>query len=380
MTDNQRSESAKRVEIAMEKITQGGLVIMTDDENRENEGDLVCAAEKVSPELINFMAKEARGLICLTMTPQMLDKLSLPMMQDSSKQGPERTTAFTVSIEAREGVTTGISAADRAQTIQVAIKDGVTPADIVVPGHIFPLKSRVGGVLERAGHTEGSVDLAQLAGMKPAGVICEVMNDDGTMARMPDLKKFSTKHNIPIVTIEDIIAYRLQKESLIELGEPRLVSTDYGDFTAYVVRSLCDDLQHFVLTKGEDFADKVVDVRVHNQRPIVDVFSNSEAGGRGRIVSGLKMLRDNPASVLIYLSRPDTATDLSLGVADMAVDKASNKLASAPMDLRHIGTGAQILRALGVRKMKIHTSSQRPIKGISGFDLEIVGREIFSGE
>lgn len=375
MTDEYRIESIRRVEVAMERMRLGGMVIMTDDENRENEGDLVCSAEKITPESVNFMAKEARGLICLTMTSKMLDKLALPMMEDSTKRLPDRSTAFTVSIEARTGVTTGISAHDRARTIQVAIHDTVTPEEIVVPGHIFPLKAKDGGVLQRAGHTEGSVDLAQLAGLKPAGVICEVMNDDGTMARLPDLLKFSEKHDIPIVTIEDIIAYRLKTESLIELDGPNKVLTDHGVFDGYIVRSQTDNLQHFVLVKGENFADKCVDVRVHNQRPIVDVFSNSKNGGRKRIDAGLQMLQDKDAAVLIYLTRPETMHDLTMGLEDMKVDKGSNKLRGAPMDLRQIGTGAQILRALGVKKMKIHTSSTRPIKGINGFGLEIVGRE-----
>ena len=204
-----QADSISRVVKAIDTIREGGMVIMVDDEDRENEGDLVFAASHVTPEKINFMTKEARGLICLSLEADQIDRLQLPMMEDSTKKEDQRSTAFTVSIEARDGVTTGISAADRSQTVKVAVADDATAHDIVVPGHIFPLKARPGGVLERAGHTEGSVDIARLAGLKPAGVICEIMNDDGTMARVPDLEKFSAKHDIPIVTIADLVTFRL---------------------------------------------------------------------------------------------------------------------------------------------------------------------------
>ena len=215
-TPSDQERMLSRIQEAIDAIKNGGMVIMVDDEDRENEGDLVLAADAVTPEHINFMAKYARGLICLTLEPDLVDRLKLPMMEDSTKRLPSQGTAFTVSIEARDGVTTGISAADRAHTVKVAVDPNAKPEDIVVPGHIFPLKARPGGVLERAGHTEGSVDLAKLAGFTGGGVICEIMNDDGSMARMPDLETFAKEHNIPIVAIADLIQYRLLKESMVE--------------------------------------------------------------------------------------------------------------------------------------------------------------------
>lgn len=383
--DEYREESVIRVEQAIRQIKAGGMVIMTDDEDRENEGDLVCAAEHATPEIINFMAKEARGLICLSLDQNHSDRLGLKMMEDQSKTDAVRSTAFTLSIEAREGVTTGISAADRSHTILTAIKDNVVPQDIVVPGHVFPIKAKPGGVLERAGHTEGSVDIAQLAGCKASGVICEIMNDDGTMARMPDLIKFAEKHELPIVTIEDIIAYRLRHESLIELHGPEPVVSEFGELRGYVAKAHTDGLQHFILVKGENFEDQIVDVRVHMQNPLVDVFGKSEFGRGTRMNSSLEMLRDTERGVLIYLTRHTDTLDLAkelvaLGGAESAAKMPQDKGKDTRMDLRQIGTGAQILRALGVKKMRVHTASTRPIKGASGFGLEIVDRVVFSEE
>src|SRR5690606_7956431 len=298
-----------RVIKAIETIREGGMVIMVDDEDRENEGDLVFAASHVSAEKINFMTKEARGLICLSLEAEQIDRLKLPMMEDSTKKCAGRTTAFTVSIEAREGVTTGISAADRAQTVAVAVRDDARPEDIVVPGHIFPLKARVGGVLERAGHTEGSVDIARLAGLKPAAVICEIMNDDGTMARVPDLEKFSAKHGIPIVTIADLVQFRLLNESLITEVGRRPVETECGVYDGILFRSNVDGTRHFALIKdaaGEGFEGKTVDVRVHRQRPLVDVFGNKDHGGRRRVDYGLELLRDSDCAVFVYLMIPES--------------------------------------------------------------------------
>ena len=248
------------VEAAISAIKNGKMVIMVDDEDRENEGDLVFAADCVNSEHINFMAKEARGLICLTLEPKLVNKLKLPMMEDTTKKDPTQSTAFTVSIEARRGVTTGISAADRAHTIKVAIDKSTMPEDIVVPGHIFPLKAREGGVLERAGHTEGSVDIAKLAGLSGAGVICEIMNDDGTMARMNDLEVFAKKHDLQIVAIADLIQYRLMRESMVKVVSEGDINTDFGTFKAKVFRSLVDRSEHLALIKGDDFENQLVDV------------------------------------------------------------------------------------------------------------------------
>ena len=299
-----QEKSISRVIAAIDVIRSGGMVIMVDDEDRENEGDLVFAAEFATAAKINFMAKEARGLICLPLAPALVSSLKLPLMDDVTKGPGDHTTAFTVSIEARHGVTTGISAADRAHTVCVAAAEGARPEDLVVPGHIFPLKARSGGVLERSGHTEGSVDIARLAGCRPAAVICEIMNDDGTMSRMPDLEAFATKHHLPIVTIEDLIAYRLMRDSLVKIISSGVMETSRGPFESFLFESILDRSQHLVLIKGKDlFSERIVDVRVHRQRPITDVFSTSELGGRHLIDYGLDMLLRSDAAALLYLNQ-----------------------------------------------------------------------------
>jgi len=376
-----QEKSINRALAAIEAIKSGRMVIMTDDEQRENEGDLVLAAEHVSAQAVNFMAKEARGLICLTLEPQQISQLNLPMMEDTSKPEGERGTAFTVSIEARHGVTTGISAHDRAQTILTAIKSDARPSDIVVPGHVFPLKARPGGVLQRAGHTEGSVDIARMAGLKPAAVICEIMNDDGTMARLPQLEKFAETHQLPIVTIADLVNLRLLRESLVENIHVGSVSTVAGDFRSYVFRNSVDGGEHFALVKGENFGEKIVDVRVHQQRPLVDVFSNRETGGRFKIEHALDILATSEAGVFLYLTTSKPNQNFAAEVREMSADKGASDQESgagylAAMDARQIGTGAQILRSLGVSKMRVHTASKRPLKGIVGFGLEIVENQI----
>ena len=364
---------------AIEAIRAGRMVIMIDDEDRENEGDLVFAAEHSTPQLINFMAKEARGLICLTLETEIVDRLKLPMMGDSTKRAPDQGTAFTVSIEARDGVTTGISAADRSHTIQVAIASDSVPEDIVVPGHIFPLKAKKGGVLARAGHTEGSVDIAKLAGCRGAGVICEIMNDDGTMARMPDLEAFSKKHGIPIVAIADLIKHRLHKEPIIREISRRQVETSQGVFEGVVFQNLITEQTHLTLVKGRGFADQMVDVRVHNGRPLADVFG-SKSGAGFRLDYGLKLLKEKESAVFIYLNEEDE--DRSSIAEDMewlvpGGPKPSSPLGQqSPMDDRMLGTGAQILRALGVEKMRIHTTSQRNFVGLKGYGLEVAETKI----
>jgi 3,4-dihydroxy 2-butanone 4-phosphate synthase/GTP cyclohydrolase II len=366
-----------RVVKAIEAIKNGGMVIMVDDEDRENEGDLVFAANHVCPEKINFMTKEARGLICLSLDHGIIDRLKLPMMEDSTKLTSAKTTAFTVSIEAREGVTTGISAADRAHTIRVAVDPKTTPDDIVVPGHIFPLKARSGGVLQRAGHTEGSIDLVRMAGFSPAAVICEIMNDDGTMARMPDLEAFSKKHSIPIVTIADLVNFRLFRESQIDVLGSQMIETGHGIFKGLLFKSKIDDLIHFALINEGDFENEIVDVRVHRQRTLVDVFSHPETGGRYRVEHGLKMLKESKAAVFLYLMVPDGQKDHvdefeSLAKIPHDKKKKSASVNWAEKDQRMLGVGAQILRHLGVRKMRVHMSNPSPLKGLHGFELEVV--------
>lgn len=364
-----------KVRRAIETIRAGKMVIMVDEEDRENEGDLVMAAELCGPDEVNFMARDARGLICLTLEPEMVDRLSLPMMGDSTKKEPEQGTAFTVSIEARTGVTTGISAADRARTIQVAVANDSKPEDIVVPGHVFPLRARSGGVLVRAGHTEGSVDLAKMAGLKGAGVICEIMNDDGSMARMPDLIEFSKKHDIPIVAIADMITYRLLSETFVEETRTTDIRTPYGTFPAVVFKSLVDGSRHVAICKGSDFEEELVDVRVHNQRPLVDSLGDAESGGRYRMDYGLRMLSEVDRGVLVYLTHSNPLDRLDEELDILSVREPLSPPA-IPADRiyfeRMVGTGARILRALGVKKMRIHSTNKRAFVGLSGYGLEVV--------
>jgi 3,4-dihydroxy 2-butanone 4-phosphate synthase/GTP cyclohydrolase II len=371
LTDQQRSIA--NVLSAIEAIQRGEMIIMTDDEDRENEGDLILAAQHVSPEKINFMAKEARGLICLALTPENVDHLKLPMMEDSSKSGSTRSTAFTVSIEAREGVTTGISAQDRARTIQVAVNPSSQPDDLVVPGHVFPLRARPGGVLERSGHTEGSVDIARLAGLTPAAVICEIMNDDGTMARADDLAEFARKHKLKMVTIADLVTFRLMRESLVELLKSEAIETDEGIFDGHFFKSKMDGTIHLAITKGANFNEGIVDVRVHNQRPFVDPFKRGHSNSR--IGYGLRMLKDADKAAFVYLCRSNPFSNWETELSDLS----SNQIATPEQqsrvfmgDMRHVGTGAQILRSLGIKKMRVHSASSAILKGLSGFDLEIV--------
>ena len=360
-----------RVMEAIEIIRKGGMVIMVDDEDRENEGDIVFAAEHATAEKINFMAKEARGLICLPLSPEYVDQLKLPLMDDATKGAGGHTTAFTVSIEARHGVTTGISAADRAHTVRAAVADGVKPEDLVVPGHIFPLRAKKGGVLERSGHTEGSVDLARLAGCKPAAVICEIMNDDGSMARMPDLQKFAKTHKLPIISIEDLIAYRLTRDSLVKIIDRGHVETSNGRFETFLYESILDHSQHIALVKGKPlFGAAVVDVRVHRQKNFLDVFTRNTKGTHNLMDYGLKLLATSDAAALIYLSSPDQVANFS-DFKEIQNHPIADDDKGHGMDSRMLGVGAQIIRSLGIIKMRTHVTQQRNLKGLAGFGLEV---------
>jgi 3,4-dihydroxy 2-butanone 4-phosphate synthase/GTP cyclohydrolase II len=365
-------KSIANVMEAIETIRKGGMVIMVDDEDRENEGDIVFAAEHATADKINFMAREARGLICLPLAPEIVDKLRLPLMDDVSKGSGDHTTAFTVSIEARYGVTTGISAADRAHTVRVAVADHAKPEDLVVPGHIFPLRAKRGGVLERSGHTEGSVDLARLAGFKSAAVICEIMNDDGTMARMPDLELFAKTHNLPIVTIEDLIAYRLTRDSLVKPIDHGSVHSAEGTFESILFESILDGSQHVALIKGkEHFATATVDVRVHRQKPFLDVFSHEPASSHDLIKYGLKMLSHSDAAALVYLTHPGHVATFH-DFREVSVNPSAEDGKAPAMDSRLLGIGAQIIRHLGIQRMRTHVTQQRTLKGLAGFGLEVV--------
>jgi len=371
-------KSIARVIEAIETIRKGGMVIMVDDEQRENEGDIVFAAEHSTAEKINFMAKEARGLICLPMAPEFIKRLKLPLMDDVSKNAGGHTTAFTVSIEARHGVTTGISAADRAHTIRVAVADESKPEDLCVPGHVFPLLAKKGGVLERSGHTEGSIDLARLAGCKPAAVICEIMNDDGTMARMPDLERFANLHRLPIITIDDIIAYRLMRDSLVKVIEQGSIETDQGQFESIIFESVLDGSRHMALLKGQDkFSSCIVDVRVHRQKPFIDVFGRGTGAKNNLIDYGLKLLRSSETAALLYLSYPQKDV-FSAESRSPSTSEQKDDATDMGMDVRLLGIGAQIIRSLGIQRMRTHVSQQRTFKGLAGFGLEIVDHILIS--
>ncbi len=370
------------IEEAIDEIRRGRMVILMDDKNRENEGDLCMAAEKVTPDAVNFMARFGRGLICLTLTEERVNYLRLPMMvsENTSPFG----TAFTVSIDAAEKVTTGISAADRAQTILVAIADDAVPEDLVTPGHLFPLRAKTGGVLVRAGQTEGSVDLARLAGLKPAGVICEVMKDDGSMARLPDLEKFAAEHGLKVVTIADLIQYRLRNDSLVyKVASARLPTRFGGDFQAVVYNTHVDPSEHLALIKGEISANEDTLVRVHSKYIPGDVFGFEFLNTGKLIQQSMEMISKEGKGVILYLQtegkelRPTRMTYPTVG-GKKKTDINPSFIYHA--DFREYGIGAQILRDLGVRKMRLLTNNRRNLVGLSGYGLEVTSLIPISSE
>ena len=361
------------IEDAIEDIRQGRMVVLMDDKNRENEGDLCMAAEKVTPEAVNFMARFGRGLICLPLTEEKVRQLGLPMMvaENTSPFG----TAFTISIDAAEGITTGISAADRARSIQVAIADDAVAEDLVTPGHVFPLRAKKGGVLVRAGQTEGSVDLARLAGLKPAGVICEVMKDDGSMARLPDIEKFATHHRLKVITIADLIKYRMSNDCLVyRIASARLPTRIGGEFQAVVYNTHVDQSEHLALVKGEISPNEDTLVRVHSKYVPGDVFGFEFLNTGAVIKHSMEMIAREGKGVILYLQtegkglRPGRMTYPKV---DGRKKKDMNRSFVYQSDFREYGIGAQILRDLGVRKMRLLTNNRKNLVGLSGYGLEV---------
>src|SRR3954471_7448726 len=368
------------IESAIEEIRAGKMVVVVDDEDRENEGDLTLAAEKVTPEAINFMAKFGRGLICVALTGERLDHLRIGMM--TSENTSPYGTAFCESVEARTGVTTGISAHDRARTIQVLVDPHSGPGDVVRPGHIFPLRARKGGVLVRAGQTEGSVDLARLAGLNPAGVICEVMNDDGTMARMPDLEAFSARHRVHIVGVGDIIQYRMQRERLVRRAVEARVPTEFGgEMRCIAYENDVDNLHHVALVKGTWAPEEPVLVRVHSKCLTGDVFGSQRCDCGPQLHRALEMIEEAGKGVLVYLDQEGRGIGLvnklrAYNLQDEGHDTVeANQKLGFKADLRDYGIGAQILWDCGVRKMRLMTNNPKKIEGLKQlYDLEVVER------
>jgi 3,4-dihydroxy 2-butanone 4-phosphate synthase/GTP cyclohydrolase II len=372
--------SVNKIEEAIEDIKKGKMVILCDNEDRENEGDLTMAAEKITPEAINFMAKYGRGLICLSLTEDQVDHLELPLMVRENTSAFQ--TAFTISIDAKKGTTTGISAADRAATIFTAVADDVVPEDLSRPGHIFPLRAKNGGVLNRTGQTEGSVDLSRLAGLKPSGVICEIMKDDGTMARMPDLKVFAKEHKLKIVTVADLVQFRLRCESLVRRAVTTVIPTAHGgDFNAIVYESVVDDNQHMALYKGEWKEEDEVLVRVHSECLTGDALGSQRCDCGEQLQAAMAMIEKEGRGVIVYMRQEGRGIGFvnkmrAYALQDEGKDTVeANEALGFEADLRDYGVGAQIIRDLGIRKMRLMTNNPKKIVGLEGYGL-IVSKRI----
>jgi len=375
-------KSRREIEAAIAAIGRGEMVIVADDEDRENEGDLVCAAEKVTPEIVNFMAGKGRGLICLTLTPEIADRLDLPLMS-SGRASDARETAFTVSIDARpeSGVTTGISVADRARTILKAVAPGTQPADLLRPGHVFPLRAKPGGVLQRVGQTEASVDLARLAGLRPAGVICEIMNPDGTMARRADLAVFAREHALHSITVAQLVSYRLMTERLVRRVAEARLPTPEGEFRVIGYGNEVDAREHVALVFGDPSEREEVLVRVHSKCLTGDVFGSRRCDCGPQLRAAMRRVVEEGAGVIVYLDQEGRGIGLlnklrAYELQDRGQDTVeANEALGFPPDLRNYGIGAQILADLGLRTIRILTNNPKKLAGLEGFGLTIVGRE-----